>query len=174
MKQTSFKLLSVFTILAMMLAALPMQSAQAAFAIAQWTFESPNTPLDITDTAIYPNSIAPAIGAGNASSVHGARPPIGAIRVGNGSGKSFSSNNWAVDDYYQFSTSTLGYTSISVSWDQTRSSTGPSQFKIAYSTDGTTFTDFGTHYSITTIYLEWWTHYNPVLPSIVTYPPSRP
>lgn len=55
---------------------------------------------------------------------------------GNGSTYSLSSNNWAIGDYYQVSLSTLGYQDISISFDQTRSGTGPSSFELVVSTDG--------------------------------------
>lgn len=56
---------------------------------------------------------------------------------GNGSQYAFSSNNWAIGDYYQAKFSTAGYfDAITVSWDQARSSTGPSAFEVVYSTDG--------------------------------------
>src|SRR5205823_15131909 len=61
--------------------------------------------------------------------------------VGNGSAKSVSSDHWAVGDYYQFSFSTSGYSAISITWDQTGSNTGPRDFKVQYSTNGTTFTN---------------------------------
>ncbi len=35
--------------------------------------------------------------------------------------------------------STLGESSITLSWDQTSSNTGPKDFVLQYSTDGTTF-----------------------------------
>ena len=57
---------------------------------------------------------------------------------GNGSQYGFSSNNWSVGDYYQATVSTLGYSDIYLSWDQTRSSTGPASFELAMSTDGGT------------------------------------
>jgi len=47
-----------------------------------------------------------------------------------------------VGDYYEFNTSTTGFVGVSVSWDQASSNTGPRDFKLAYSTDGATFTDF--------------------------------
>jgi predicted extracellular nuclease len=145
MKKSVFKVLSAFAILALIFAALPMQSAQAAVTIIrQWNFENPN-PADATDAAVYPNAIAPAVGAGNAGGVHASAATDWTTPVGNGSADSFSSNNWAVGDYYQFTVSTLNFTGIQLSWDQTRSSTGPSDFKIAYSTNGTTFTDFYTY-----------------------------
>ncbi len=155
MKQTLFKVFSAFAIMALMLAALPMQSAQAAATIiTQWTFESPNTPAGAT-AATYPNAIAPAAGSGNAGGVHTSASTAWSTPAGNGSAYSFSSNNWSVGNYYQFSTSTTGFTGISVSWDQTGSATGPRDFKLAYSTDGTTFTDFGSAYSLPSPAVSW-------------------
>jgi hypothetical protein len=55
---------------------------------------------------------------------------------GNGSQYSFSSNNWQIGDYYEARLSTLGYSDIEISWDQARSSTGPSSFELVMSTDG--------------------------------------
>lgn len=59
--------------------------------------------------------------------------------VGNGSPESFSSNGWDVGDYYQFTTSTIGYTGITLTFDQTSSSTGPRDFAVQFSTDGISF-----------------------------------
>lgn len=56
--------------------------------------------------------------------------------AGNGSTYSFSSNNWSAGDYYEARSSTLGYSDIYLSWDQTRSSTGPSSFLLKMSVDG--------------------------------------
>ena len=55
---------------------------------------------------------------------------------GNGSTYSLSSNNWTIGDFYQVSFNTLGSTSNSISWDQTRSGTGPSTFNALMSVDG--------------------------------------
>jgi MYXO-CTERM domain-containing protein len=68
--------------------------------------------------------------------------------AGNGSQYSFSSNNWSVGDYYQITLSTLGYGNVSLSWDQTRSSTGPSSFRVDVSTDGTNFSTILASYSV--------------------------
>lgn len=67
---------------------------------------------------------------------------------GNGSTYSFSSNNWSVGDYYQIAVSTAGYSNISLAWDQTRSSTGPSNFRVDMSTDGTNFSTILASYSV--------------------------
>lgn len=56
--------------------------------------------------------------------------------AGNGSQYSFSSNNWSSGDYYEARVSTSNYSNISVSWDQARSSTGPSSFELIFSTNG--------------------------------------
>lgn len=56
--------------------------------------------------------------------------------AGNGSQFAFSSNNWQIGDYYEARVSTLGYSDIEISWDQARSSTGPSSFELVMSTDG--------------------------------------
>jgi methionine-rich copper-binding protein CopC len=163
MNKSLFKMFSSITILALMMMALPMQSALAATTIAQWNFESPN-PADATDAATYPNLIAPAVGTGNAGGFHTSALTDWTTPAGNGSADSFSSNNWAIGDYYQFSTSSSNYTDIQVIWHQTRSSTGPSDFKLAYSTDGTTFTDFDTY----VIPANTWSSGSPVAGSVFT------
>lgn len=65
--------------------------------------------------------------------------------AGQGSARSFSSNTWDVGDYFQFSTNSTGYENVQLSFDQTSSNTGPSDFKVQYSTDGTTYTDFANY-----------------------------
>jgi hypothetical protein len=47
-----------------------------------------------------------------------------------------NSNHWAQNDYLQFAFSTIGYTAINISWDQTGSNTGPKDFKVQYSING--------------------------------------
>lgn len=68
--------------------------------------------------------------------------------VGNGSLESFSSNGWDAGDYFQFTTSTVGYTALSISFDQTRSSTGPGVFDLVASTDGVNFTTILDDYTV--------------------------
>jgi MYXO-CTERM domain-containing protein len=59
--------------------------------------------------------------------------------AGNGSTYSLSSNNWSIGDYYQVSLSTTGYADpITLSFDQTRSGTGPAAFEVLMSVDGGT------------------------------------
>lgn len=126
--------------------AMSLSASAGAVTVAQWDFES-TTPADASNVVSYPNAIAPAIGSGNASGVHVSSATDWTTPAGNGSANSFSSNEWAVGDYYQFQTSTIGYVDISLSWDQTSSNTGPRDFKLSYSTNGSSFTDFS-NYSV--------------------------
>jgi MYXO-CTERM domain-containing protein len=82
------------------------------------------------------------------SAVHAPAATTWSTPAGNGSQYSFSSNNWSVGDYYQITLSTLGYGNVSLSWDQTRSSTGPSSFRVDVSTDGTNFSTILASYSV--------------------------
>ena len=75
------------------------------------------------------------------TALHASASTVWSNPAGNGSIKSISSNNWSEGDYYQFSFSTIGYGLLSITWDQTGSATGPRDFKVQYSTNGSTFTD---------------------------------
>ncbi|MBX2931101.1 MAG: T9SS type A sorting domain-containing protein [Chitinophagaceae bacterium] len=103
--------------------------------LAQWTFET------TVPTTAGPH--AAEIGTGDATNPHSSGSVAYSNPVGNGSTESFSSNNWSAGDYYQFTTSTNGYENITLSFDQTGSGTGPKDFKVQYSTDGSSFTDLG-------------------------------
>jgi hypothetical protein len=115
-------------------------STSSASILAQWTFEN-SLPAATNSMSIGP--IVPETGSGAASAFHTSAATDYSNPVGNGSAESFSSNTWTtIGDYYQFQTSSLGFENIVVSWDQTRSGTGPSSFFFQYSLDGLTFTDF--------------------------------
>lgn len=89
---------------------------------------------------------------------------------GNGSLYAFSSNFWSPNDYYQIVLPTLGYTSIQVAWDQTRSSSGPSTFSLRMSTDGTNFSEVQPY----TVNAVTWVSgtYNPLSTTTVALPSS--
>lgn len=113
------------------LAAAAIFSAPAfAATLAQWTFES-----SIPATA---GPFSPEVGTGSTQGSHAAASTYSSP-VGDGSAHSFSSTAWAVNDYYQFSTSATGFSSLVIDWDQTSSNTGPRDFVLMASTDGTTF-----------------------------------
>lgn len=67
--------------------------------------------------------------------------------AGNGSSESFSSNGWNGGEYYQFTTSTIGFQDITISFAQAASNTGPRDFQFQYSVDGISYTNFGAVYA---------------------------
>ena len=111
--------------------------ARASVVIADWTFES--------SAPTTSGPIAPETGSGSAIGSHASGAAAYSTPAGNGSAHSFSSNNWAIGDYYQFSVATSGLSDITLTWDQTSSSTGPKDFQLQYSTNGTTFTSFASY-----------------------------
>jgi len=120
-------------LLASALVALTASAPAFADTLAQWTFET-----SVPTTA---GPIAPEVGSGSALGFHAGATTY-SNPVGNGSNESFSSNNWLVGDYVQFSFSTLGYSGLTLSFDQTSSGTGPRFFSVGYSLDGSNFTNF--------------------------------
>jgi hypothetical protein len=133
--------------------------------ISRWNFEGITTSNTGTDAIVSSGSIVADSGmltSGSAfSGHHSSSSTVWSNSSGNGSTKSVSSNYWAVGDYYQFLFSTVGYRQILITWDQIGSNTGPKDFKIRYSTDGTTFADAAAgSYSITND--GWSSSYNAV------------
>ncbi|MGD0745002.1 MAG: PEP-CTERM sorting domain-containing protein [Verrucomicrobiota bacterium] len=104
--------------------------------LGDWTFQS--------SQPATAGPFGPEIGSGSASGFH-AGAAVYSSPDGNGSSNSFSSTLWAVGDYYQFKVSTLGYSGITLSFDQTSSNTGPGGYNLAYSTDGVNFFNFTTY-----------------------------
>ena len=115
-------------------------SSVHAATLATWTFES-----SIPATA---GPHAAEVGSGSASGFHTSGSAVYSNPAGNGSAESFSSNFWAVGDYYQYTANTTGMTDVTIALDHASSSTGPRDFEIYYSTDGTTFTTTGFSYSV--------------------------
>ena len=114
--------------------------------IANWTFESSFTSFNGI-TNISTSGLAAETGSGTASGWH-ASPANWSSPAGNGSSHSFSVNTWAQGDYFQFQVNSTGFTDILVSYDQTRSSTGPGTFTFSYGTDGVNFTPFSVDYTV--------------------------
>lgn len=126
------KIGAALTACALILAA----SEGSAATIADWTFE--------TTAPTTSGPFAPEIGAGSATGYHAGASTYSSP-AGNGSFHSFSSNTWAVNDYYQFQVSTAGFTGVTISWDQGSSNTGPKDFALQYSLDGTSFTTLSSY-----------------------------
>ena len=137
-------------------------TAAAAYSqttIAQWTFESlPATGYSyapgagISTTNFYADQGAQAGVAALTGWHYGFGTATYSSPAGN-PGRSLSSTGWTnssaapTGDYYQAKISTAGFQSIGLSFNQYSSGTGPGRFYVAYSTDGSTFTQFGSIYN---------------------------
>jgi hypothetical protein len=134
------------------LSALLATQTLKADVIADWTFQTSLSTNNIIGTGKTPSStqsgILADIGTGTASAFHATAASVWSIPSGNGSSNSWSANNWSQNDYYQFQVSTIGYQDILISFDQIGSATGPGTFALQYSTDGSSFTQFGSSYTL--------------------------
>jgi hypothetical protein len=123
-------------------------AAMGTFAATQ--LKADTTLADFTFETSQPNGPGPfnaEVGLGSASASHAGTAAFSSP-AGNGSSHSYSANVWAVGDFYQVQVSTLGFQSITLSYDQISSATGPGTFKLQWSTDGTTFNNFGSDYNV--------------------------
>ena len=112
-------------------------SAASADVIAGWSMTTAVAAATTGTNYTYGAADLGALTSGTSlSGFHAASATTWSSPAGNGSTYSLSSNNWATGDYYQVSVATTGYSDISVSWDQTRSGTGPASFSLTMSTDG--------------------------------------
>ena len=132
--------LTKFSLVAVVAATAVATSASAAI-VAGWTITTAfptgagNVPTGVTYTVGAANEGLQTTGS-ELRSVHSLAAATYTSPAGNGSQYAFSSNNWSTGDFYEARLSTLGYSDISISWDQTRSSTGPATFELVMSTDG--------------------------------------
>ena len=132
--------LTKFSLVAVVAATAVATSASAAV-VAGWTITTAfptgagNVPTGVTYTVGAANEGLQTTGS-ELRSVHSLAAAPYTSPAGNGSQYAFSSNNWSTGDFYEARLSTLGYSDISISWDQTRSSTGPATFELVMSTDG--------------------------------------
>jgi hypothetical protein len=111
--------------------------------IAQWGFEIVTPPDSTNAAANGPHN--PDVGIGLASGTHVSVNTDWTTPAGNGSANSYSSNEWAIGDFYQFQVATTGLSGQNLVFEQTRSATGPSSWEAFYSTNGTTFNSLGTY-----------------------------
>ncbi|MBM4107623.1 MAG: hypothetical protein FJ255_02240 [Phycisphaerae bacterium] len=139
-----------------------LAAAAHADILAGWTFE-----VSIPATA---GPHAAEVGSGSALGWHANAATVYSNPVGNGSAESFSSDKWSVGDYYQFQTSTLGYMSITLTFDHTSSNTGPRDFEVQWSIDGATFITLASYSVLANATPNAWTSVPPRNP-LHTYGP---
>jgi hypothetical protein len=116
-------------------------TAFAQTTLASWGFDTAT----ISGTSVAFGPISADTGSGSAMGSHASSATVWSSPAGNGSAKSFSSNNWGVGDYYQFQTSSVGDSGIAISWDQYGSSTGPKDFTLQYSSNGSSWTNYASY-----------------------------
>jgi len=137
-------------------AAAAFASAANADLVVGWTMPTAfptgtgNVPTGTSYLPLGPNGAGVADQGANflgsqIKSVHALAAATYTSPSGNGSAYAFSSNNWSVGDYYEISFSASGYSSLSLSWDQARSSTGPAAFKVMMSVNGGSFSQVQTY-----------------------------
>jgi MYXO-CTERM domain-containing protein len=112
-------------------------SAASADVIAGWSMPTAVAAATTGTNYTYGAADLGALTSGTSlSGYHALAATTWSSPAGNGSTYSLSSNTWTTGDYYQVSMATTGYSDISVSWDQTRSGSGPATFSLTMSTDG--------------------------------------
>jgi len=128
---------------------LAVSASASAAIVASWSMPTAVPAATTGTNYVYGAADAGDAAAGTSlSAFHALAATTWSSPAGNGSTYSLSSNNWSVGDYYQISVSTTGFSDISLAWDQTRSSTGPSSFRVDMSTDGTNFSTILASYSV--------------------------
>ena len=133
-------------------------SSASAQVLAQWTFETSTSTNNIIGAGLSPASaqsgVNADIGTGTGSAFHATAATVWSIPAGNGNPHAWSANMWSVGDYFQFSTSTVGFSGVKLSYDQVGSGTGPRDFNLQYSLDGSSFTTFAS-YSLNSAVTSW-------------------
>jgi len=123
-------------------------SAQAAL-VAGWTMPTAVVPTTGSNYTYGAADQGAQTTGSSLSGYHASTATAWSSPAGNGSTYSLSANTWGVGDYFQVTVDTRGYGDISVSWDQTRSATGPSVFDLKMSVDGgANFTTVNAGYSV--------------------------
>jgi hypothetical protein len=126
------KILLIAAVCAAMLVGSSKELTADIVDLANWTFETSNPTGSGSNNGPYLAESGLFANTSQASGFHATAATTWSAPAGNGSLRSFSSNNWLVGDYYQFTTSTLGYEGIIFRWDQTGSNTGPRDFILQY------------------------------------------
>jgi hypothetical protein len=128
--------------------------------VAGWTFQTSASTNALfariaAGAGVSVTNMSADVGSGTASGSHASASTVWSSPSGNGSTNSLASEHWAINDYYQFAANTTAgggnfFTNLSVSFDITRSATGPSNFVFQYSADGSSYSSFGANFMVQT------------------------
>lgn len=133
-----------FVVAAAVAASAGVAASAHAVVLTSWSFQGLTSAFNFT--AQSPTTPAASDGglfSGLAGGRHASASSVWSSPTGNGSTRSMSATQWAVGDYFSFTSSSLGYSNIKISWSQTSSNTGPRDFGLFYSTDGVNFSQIG-------------------------------
>jgi hypothetical protein len=108
-----------------LLATAAVAPARAVVVVA-WDFEGLQGRLPTTGTQF---ALAASEGMGTMKLVHASSSSFTSV-VGNGTPSALSSDQWAVNDHYDFDTSTTGLQNVRIQWSQTSSNSGPADFAL--------------------------------------------
>lgn len=138
-------------------ALLAAPAAQAQIVVTQWNFNSA-----VPDNNTGTGTTMPSLGAGTASLVGGTTATFASGTANGGSSDPAPVDNsgWNITSFpaqgtgnntagVQFAVSTLGFSDVLVSWDQRHSNTASAFVQFQYSTDGSSFTNFGAPFQAT-------------------------
>ena len=122
-------------------------SARAQVTIADWTFETNNFNTNLT-AGTSTTLAADGGGTGMAWGNHASTSAVYSAPAGNGSSHLFSSNFWTIGDNYEFEVFNPELTEYQHLLGSDSSNTGPGLYQLQYSTDGSTFNNFGSAYTV--------------------------
>ncbi len=123
--------------------------------IVQWNFNSP-----VSDTNTSTGTLTPSVGTGTAQLVGGTSGGFSAATTGDTDPANSSDDSyWSTKDYpvqgtlnktagVEFSASTGGYSNIVVRWDHRATTTASKYYRLQYSIDGSSFTDYSSPINI--------------------------
>jgi hypothetical protein len=125
-----------------------MLKVQRPQTIALWNFNSPEA-----DNNTVTGTLEPAIGSGRADSVGTATNSLGGLSAASFDPALADDTKWRFGSFpaqgegnktsgAEFMVSTVGYKNIALTWDHYNSATGSRYWRLQYTLDGSTFTDF--------------------------------
>jgi hypothetical protein len=120
----------------------------AATVIADWTFDNDIGAINSVATGMNSASVLPKVGAGTGKGYHSNSSTQWTAAAGGNPGTAFQSIYWSVNDYWEFDFNSAGYTSLTLSFDQYSSGSGPKSFQVETSTNGSTWNDLGSVYNL--------------------------
>ncbi|WP_455714920.1 CehA/McbA family metallohydrolase, partial [Anaerosporobacter sp.] len=119
---------------------------------------------ETTGTIAFPETVPYADGQ-NDVSIDTSATYIGTLKSGN----VLKAKGWSVDNYWQMGFNPSGYENLAIGFEAFSSGTGPAEFKLQYSLDGTTFQDIeNAIYTIASTKSSDTTKYIMELPSVLS------